>query len=441
MEKDPATLASKARKTSSRHCFARRLGEIFRSLEQNLDLLSLEEIETIHYLLRTADSFLSADKQQKQLQRAVKRQKTSRGDAAVARPHAHDPAVSVPPEALRVLAHSGFLRSQELGRTLLLTNRSSVTTLTPNFVYQIIYETRRKDRWASPATKLRVDEWVPQTVVLARGHRAVLQAMEAPPDIKKGIVALPQMLPRSKLHSNNTVVIVSLWVLSQKIYSHRLTQKELESLTGTGHCYLPIQKSTFDIAKMAFQDDKAFARELQRIRREHRRWENNHSGMKTADSTGFSKRVTPRQDEPLVTAKIHAIRLDTHQLCTLYNSKLPRYEMHRSHSTDDSVNFPLQRALRMSHPKRDSSGNSSHIYGGGVSDDDLIARWFQGWPEGIQNVGGLTFQVSLNKRPSQLASMHIEAKVLGATASQSESLRARHGVSPFHILEGLAGWK
>ncbi|KAG7337627.1 hypothetical protein IV203_011180 [Nitzschia inconspicua] len=63
------------------------------------------------------------------------------------------PGIPIPPEVLRLIARGGFLRSQDLGKLLLLSSKSIVTTLTSDFVYNLLYETRLKDRWASPTRK------------------------------------------------------------------------------------------------------------------------------------------------------------------------------------------------------------------------------------------------------------------------------------------------
>lgn len=319
------------------------------------------------------------------------------------------------PEVLRLIANTGFLRSHDLGRLLLLTKKAFVQDLTPNFVFQLLYETRMKDRWASPTCPH--NEWIPRNLVgnlvRARGHESVLRAMESFPMVKRNIVALPHVVD-AKLNSENTIFIVSFWVLSQNIFSRRLHTTEVDRLTKTGHCRIPVgQGSLFQISKLCLEDGKMFAKELRKIQQKN----SISSSRKHASGA-------------LITAKIHAIRRDTNETCSLYDSSLPRFEMQRTHlqgsprnSNDEDSNnitvvFPIQRAL-----KNTPAG------------DQLVARWFQGWPEGIQNFGGLSFGITLCK-----GCFHVDSKVFGATGVQSESLRTRNGVSPFHILEGLAGW-
>jgi hypothetical protein len=259
---------------------------------------------------------------------------------------------------------------------------------------------------------------------------------------------------------------------------------------------------------MSFQQDTAFVKELRRIRQKNQYGtkqksttatnndgeSSDNDGTKDSNNHKTPRIPTSQSDEPFVTAKIHAIRLDTHQLCTLYDSNIPRYEMRRAHATNDGVDFPLQRALKM-RTAHNADTNTTHTTTSNENDeksrktdepvatttaaatttsnsrssnagkytddddgDDLLARWYKGYPDGIRNVGGLTFQVSLtDRRPSastnsatarpsassssSTCTMHIQAKVLGASADQCESLRPRNGVNPFHILQGLAGWK
>jgi hypothetical protein len=338
------------------------------------------------------------------------------------------------PEVLRLIARAGYLRSQDLGRLLLFSSKSILSFLTPNFVYQLIYETRRKDRWSSPSH--RDDEWVPGSVVQARGHESVLKSMESLPVVKKKIVALPQVNPKSGLNPDNTVFILSFWILSQKIYSHQLTKEEVCQLTKSGHCHLRVQGSVFSIIKLCFQNDKEFPTRLRHIREKNIAVTKGGAVVETgatasngAAAAAVSMRATSTtnsadqkntscESDPLVVAKIHCIRLDTNQTCTLYHSNLPRFEMQRTHAKSDQINFPVQVAL-----KNTEAG------------DKLVTQWFHGWPEGIQNFGGLTFSITLKKDI-----IHIQSLVFGAPG-QSDHLKTRHGVSPFHIIEGLAGWQ
>jgi hypothetical protein len=276
--------------------------------------------------------------------------------------------------------------------------------------------------------------------------------MEALPVVKKRIVALPRVNPKSKLNVDNTVFMLSFWILSQKIYSHQLTKDEVNQLTKTGHCYLPVKESMFQIMKLSFQNDKKFSQKLRSIRQKntttHGTTNNNSNAVSTSTtstssatnnkesgttigetdqhntttSNNINKKNNATSDsnstDPLVVAKIHCIRLDTNQTCTLYHSNLPRFEMQRSYANSDEVRFPVQRAL-------------SNTDAG----DQLVAEWFHGWPEGIRNFGGLTFCVKLTKEK-----IHVESIVFGAPG-QSDHLKSRNGVSPFHIIEGLAGWQ
>ncbi|KAG7368250.1 hypothetical protein IV203_030993 [Nitzschia inconspicua] len=314
------------------------------------------------------------------------------------------PGIPIPPEVLRLIARGGFLRSQDLGKLLLLSSKSIVTTLTSDFVYNLLYETRLKDRWASPTRGK--NEWVPNSVLQARGYESILKSMESPPDVKTKIVAFPSLPnPKPVLHPNNTVVILSFWILSQKIYSHQLTLDEIQSLTKTGHCDLTSQESLFQIINLCFEKNKTFPQKLQEIRQKNINTSSNNKNSRDSSAC-------------LVVAKIHGIRLDTNQTCTFYDSNLPRFELQRTHAEPNQVKFPIQRALR----------NTDQ-------GDRWIAQWFHhGWPEGIQNFGGLTFSVTLKKNE-----IHIESVVFGEPG-RSEYLQTRHGISPFHIMEGLAGW-
>ena len=510
--------------SSSSPPYTRELEGVFQKIKKDIYSLSIDELEDIDDLVRSFNAFLSNKKAEKQKQLSIKRQKVvSSSQAALttttttitsittltkSSSRAITIAPSPPPgsrratgtpkldQVLQLVIHSGFLKSPDLGRTLLLTHPSITPALTPEFVFTSLYNARRLDRWASPSSSSSssnrrrpnngTNDWIPDATIKARGHRNILNAIESAPVTKTNIVALPHVSPLPVLSSSNTIFIVSLWVLSQKIYSHQLTMNELERLTRTGHCYVPVQKSVVDIAKMSFQKDSAFVRELRRIRQQQQHQHQQDGTMKNSANKNKkggrrSNSLTTEGEEPFITARIHAIRLDTHQLCTLYDSNLPRYEMRRSHATNDGVDFPLQRALKMRNSANgssdastttisstnssseststdsSSSSTTSSSTKSNASDeddgDDILARWYKGYPDGIRNVGGLTFQVTLTDRrlstnPSTSAStppssttMHIQAKVLGATANQCESLRPRNGVNPFHILQGLAGWK
>jgi hypothetical protein len=320
--------------------------------------------------------------------------------------------ISIPPEVLRLISRSGFLRSQDLGRLLLLTSRSIVETLTPAFVYNLLYETRLNDRWASPTRGK--NEWVPYSVIQARGHESILKSMESPPVVKTQIIAFPSLPnPKPALHPQNTVVILSFWILSQKIYSHQLTEDEMKSLTKTGQCDLSSQESLFRIINLCFEKNKKFAQKLKEIR------EKKTCAKSDKTQSIHHNNNSSSPSSSLVVAKIHGIRLDTNQTCTLYDSNLPRFELQRTHAEPNQVKFPIQRALR----------NTDQ-------GDRWIVQWFHhGWPEGIQNFGGLTFAVTLKRNE-----IHIESIVFGEPG-RSEYLQTRHGISPFHIMEGLAGWQ
>jgi hypothetical protein len=273
-----------------------------------------------------------------------------------------------------------------------------------------LYETRLMDRWASPTRGK--NEWVPHSVIQARGHELILKSMESPPVVKTTIVAFPSLPNHTpSLDPFNTVVILSFWILSQKIFSHQLTQDEIEKLTKTGQCDLSSQESLFRIISLCFEKNTKFAQKLKEIQQKNNgaKLDKTQSYHNNYNSSGAS----------LVVAKIHGIRLDTNQTCTFYDSNLPRFELQRTHAEPSQVKFPIQRALR----------NTDQ-------GDRWIAQWFQhGWPEGIKNFGGLTFSVTLKKRE-----IHLESIVFGEPG-RSEYLQSRHGISPFHIMEGLAGWQ
>jgi hypothetical protein len=378
----------------------------------NIEQMSLEELEEVQAQFQSMVQRRKRERNETEL--AIKRRKVDDSTSTVVSDSASSstenalssklPAIPIPPEVLRMIARSGFLRSQDLGKLLLLTSKSILHALTPAFVYNLLYETRLKDRWASPTRGK--NEWVPLSVLQARGHESVLKSMEAPPVVKTRILSIPSM-PNSKsaLHPNNTVVILSFWILSQKIYSHQLTQDEMKDLTKTGHCDLSSQESLFKIINLCFEKNKTFSQKLKEIRQK------NHAASSHQSDTD--------PNTSLVVAKIHGIRLDTNQTCTFYDSNLPRFELQRTHAEDNQVKFPIQRALR----------NTDQ-------GDRWIAQWFHhGWPEGIQNFGGLTFSVTLKKNE-----IHIESIVFGEPG-RSEHLQTRHGISPFHIMEGLAGWQ
>jgi hypothetical protein len=282
--------------------------------------------------------------------------------------------------------------------------------------------------------------------------------MESLPVVKNRnqIVALPKLNPTSKLNADNTVFMLSFWILSQKIYSHQLTKEEANQLTRMGHCFLPVKESMFQIMKLSFQNDKKFSQKLRSIRQKNTNTHSSNSSSgssnpttTTADSTSTTSTAgtttaakhvdatehpnnnnnnnnsnnasTTTTDSsnnyPLVVAKIHCIRLDTNQTCTLYHGNLPRFEMQHSNANSDEVRFPVQRAL------------SNTEVG-----DQFVAEWFHGWPEGIRNFGGLTFSVKITKEK-----IHVESIIFGAPG-QSDHLKSRNGVSAFHIMEGLSGW-
>jgi hypothetical protein len=308
------------------------------------------------------------------------------------------------PEVWRLVAHSGFLRSQDLGKLLLLSSKSILTKLTPQFVYSILYESRLTDRWASPSKGAK--DWVPASVVRARGHESILKSMESSPVLKNRISALP-FIPKTKstLHPQNTVMIVSFWILTQKIYSRQLSRDEITRFAKTGRVDLKAKKSLYQIANLCFQKNSAFPQKLRNIQTKND-CDNVHSniGNETAGS--------------LVVAKIHCIRLDTNQTCILYHSNFPRFEMQRTRAESGQIRFPIQRALKNTQ------------FG-----EKLVAQWFHGWPEGIQNFGGLTFGITLNQ-----GGIHLESIVFGQPG-QSKYLQSRHGVTAFHLLEGLDGWR
>eukprot|EP00539_Tryblionella_compressa_P020235 CAMPEP_0178858092 /NCGR_PEP_ID=MMETSP0747-20121128/479_1 /TAXON_ID=913974 /ORGANISM="Nitzschia punctata, Strain CCMP561" /LENGTH=253 /DNA_ID=CAMNT_0020524363 /DNA_START=178 /DNA_END=939 /DNA_ORIENTATION=- len=253
--------------------------------------------------------------------------------------------------------------------------------------------------------------------------------MESLPMVKKRIVALPQVHPASQLDPQNTIFILSFWILSQKIYSHQLTPQEARQLTQKGHCTLKVKESIFQIVRTSCQPNKKFSQKLRDIRQKNNH--HNHgkldpdaahddgtSGNAKHNETDNKNDDRDEDNDPLVVAKIHCIRLDTNQTCTLYHSNLPRFEMQRTHAKQDQVSFPVQRAL-------------SNTEAG----DRLVAQWYHGWQPGIQNFGGLTFSITLKKN-----TIEIDSIVFGAPG-QSDHLRERNGVSAFHILEEVSGWK
>jgi hypothetical protein len=374
----------------------------------NLDQIPLEQLEEMQTQFQSLVQLRKRERTDNE--RVSKRPKPFHCSSAVAVKDSvtTTETISIPSEVLRLIACGGFLRSQDLGRLLLLSSRSVVESLTPAFVYNLLYETRLTDRWSSPTRGK--NEWVPHSVIQARGHESILKSMESPPVVKTKIVAFPSLPnPKPSLHSQNTVVILSFWILSQKIYSHQLTHDEMKSLTKTGHCDLSSHESLFRIINLCFEKNKKFAQKLKEIRQK-----NNCS---KTDMTRGNNNSNPSAS--LVVAKIHGIRLDTNQTCTFYDSNLPRFELQRTHAEPNQVKFPIQRALR----------NTDQ-------GDRWIVQWFHhGWPDGIQNFGGLTFSVTLKKNE-----IHIESIVFGEPG-RSEYLQTRHGISPFHIMEGLAGWQ
>lgn len=369
--------------------------------------MSIEQLETVQTQLHSIiveRRKRERSGQPQHRQRASKRQKTQENTTECY------PAISIPSEVLRLIARSGFLRSQELGKLLLFSNKTISKTLTPSFIYKLLYDTRMKDRWASPTGRER-NEWVPPCILQARSHEIVLKSLANPPDIKINVMAFsPLPNPKPSLHPQNTVVILSFWILSQKVYSHQLTQEEVKSLTKNGHCDFSSQNSLFEVINLCFQKDNKFPQKLREIQRKSRRGATSNTASSTKDV-----------DPGLVVAKLHGIRMDTNQILTLYDSTHPRFEFQRTHSehNQQTVKFPIQRALR----------NTDQ-------GDHWIAQWFHnGWLEGIQNFGGLTFSVTLKRD-----AIHIESIVFGEPG-RSEYLQTRHGISPFQIIEGLAGWR
>ena len=308
-------------------------------------------------------------------------------------------------EIWRLVGCSGFLRSQDLGRLLLLSSKAILEELTPQFAYALIYKSRLTDRWASPHKGEK--DWVPRSVIQARGYESVLKSMESSPVVKSKISVLPT-IPNAKpaLNAQNTIMIVSFWILSQKIYSRQLSPEEMKRFAKTGRIDLRAKQSLFQIANMCFQKNAKLSRKLRDIQRKNGCNKNTNSNENT------------KEPDSLIICKIYCIRLDTNQTCTLYHSEFSRFEMQRTRMESDQVRFPVQRAL-----KNTEQG------------DRWVSRWFEGWPEGIQNFGGLTFSVMLKQH-----SIHLESLVFGKPG-QAQYLQTRHGVTAFHLLEGLDGWR